>query len=272
MPYKHEQSEFTAERKAAVIVIVLFLNLILISSQIILKNRQSMLANIIANSVTPFQIAFQKSSDFVVHEFQRYVFLKHIFKRYQTLKQECMEAKHQNYLLKTELRRLQATRQAQEREKANDFVLVNCISVDPNFPFNSIIVDRGARAGITENMTAVNLEGELVGRTVNPISRFSATIRLITSSIGGVGGYIETNLLEGFLSGHDDPLCSFKYLITNKPVHKGDLVITSGTDLIFRPYIPVGRVVEIEKDVLMAKIWVKPFFVERSIKQLVLLR
>jgi cell shape-determining protein MreC len=78
--------------------------------------------------------------------------------------------------------------------------------------------------------------------------------------------------LEGFLAGHDDSLCSFKYLITNKPVHKGDLVITSGTDLIFRPYIPVGRVVEMEKDVLTPKIWVKPFFVEKSIKQLVLLR
>ena len=272
MPYNHGKSEFASERKAVVIVIILFLNLVLISSQIILKNSQSMLTNVIANSAAPFQIAFQKSSDFVIHEFQHYVFLKNVFRRYQALKQKYMEAKYQNYLLKTELRRFQAVRQVQEREKANDFILVNCISVDPNFPFHSVIVDRGTRAGITENMTAVNLEGELIGRTVSPISRSSATIRLITSSIGGAGAYIETNLLEGFLAGHDDPLCSFKYLITNKPVHKDDLVITSGTDLIFRPYIPVGRVVEIEKDVLTPKIWVKPFFVDKSIKQLVLLR
>jgi cell shape-determining protein MreC len=272
MPYNHGQSEFASERKAVVIAIILFLNLILISSQIILKSRQSLLANIIANSANPFQIAFQKSSDFVVHEFQHYVFLKNVFKRYQILKQKYTEAKYQNYLLKSDLRRLQAIRQVQERGKTDDFVLVNCISVDPNFPFHSVIVDRGSRSGIKENMTALNLEGELVGRTVSPVSPFSATVRLITSSVGGAGAYIETNLLEGFLSGHDDSLCSFKYLITNKPVHKGDLVITSGTDLIFRPYIPVGRVVEMEKDVLTPKIWVKPFFVERSIKQLVLLR
>lgn len=272
MPYNHGQPEFASERKAVLIVVILFVNLILISSQIILKNRQSMLADIIANSTTPFQIAFQKSSDFVVHEFQHYVFLKNTFKRYQTLKQKYLEAKNQNYLLKIELRQFQAIRQVRERGKTDDFMLVNCISVDPNFPFHSVIVDCGSRAGITENMTAVNLEGELIGRTVNPISRSSATIRLITSSLGGAGAYIETNLLEGFLAGHDDLLCSFKYLITNKPVHKGDLVITSGTDLIFRPYIPIGRVMGIEKDVLTPKIWVKPFFVEKSIKQLVLLR
>ena len=66
MPYNHAQSEFGSERKAFIVVSVLFLNLILVSSQIILKNRQSLLANAVANIVTPFQIVIQKTSDFII--------------------------------------------------------------------------------------------------------------------------------------------------------------------------------------------------------------
>ena len=151
-------------------------------------------------------------------------------------------------------------------------MLVECISVDPNFPFHAVVINHGTREGITENMTVLNLEGELVGRTVAPVSLSSATVRLITSSIGGAGAYIGTSRLEGFLSGHNAPLCSFRYLMENKTVFNGDIVITSGTDLLFRPYIPIGRVVNIEKDVLIPKIWMKPFFLDKPIKQLVLLR
>lgn len=272
MPYSHGQSEFGSERKAIIIVSILFLNLILISSQIILKNRQSLLANVIANAVTPFQIAFQKTSDFIIHEFRHYVFLKNTYKRYQTLKQKFTEVKYQNHLLKTDSHRLQALLQVREQGKVKNFLLVECISVDPNFPFHKVIIDHGTREGITENMTVLNLDGELIGRTVAPISISSATVRLITSSIGGVGAYIGTSLLEGFLSGHNAPRCSFRYLMENKTVLTGDVVITSGTDLLFRPYLPIGRIVGIEKDVVIPKIWVRPFFVDKPIKQLVLLR
>lgn len=272
MPYSHEPSEFGSERKAIIIVSVLFLNLILISSQIILKNRQSLLASVIANSVSPFQIAFQKTSDFVVHEFRHYIFLQNTYKRYQTLKRQYTEARYQNHVLKTEIRRLQALLQVREQRSMKNFFLVDCISVDQNFPYNTVIIGHGTREGIAENMTVLNLEGDLVGRTVDPISISSATVRLITSSIGGAGAYIGSGLLEGFLSGQDSPRCNFRYLMENKPVQNGDVVMTSGTDLLFRPYIPIGRVVEIEKDVLIPKIWVKPFFLDKPIKQLVLLR
>ena len=121
MPYNHAQTEFGSERKAFVVVFVLFLNLILISSQIILKNRQSLLANAVANAVTPFQIVIQKTSDFIIHEFRHYVFLKNTYKRYQTLKQKFTEVKYQNHLLKTDLHRLQALLQVREQGKVKKF-------------------------------------------------------------------------------------------------------------------------------------------------------
>jgi cell shape-determining protein MreC len=58
----------------------------------------------------------------------------------------------------------------------------------------------------------------------------------------------------------------------NAPVEIGDEVITSGTDEIFPPYLPVGKVVEIKKEYLTQKIWVKPYFVDKSIKQLIIIK
>jgi cell shape-determining protein MreC len=50
------------------------------------------------------------------------------------------------------------------------------------------------------------------------------------------------------------------------------VVITSGTDKIFPAQIPIGRVVGVKKEYLTQKIFVKPFFVEKSIKHLIIIK
>jgi len=71
MPYKPGKGELSAEKKSAVLVFILFVNLLLISSQIILKNQQSLLQTIVANLITPLQLTIQKSTDFVSSEWSR---------------------------------------------------------------------------------------------------------------------------------------------------------------------------------------------------------
>jgi hypothetical protein len=48
----------STEKKSAVLVMILFVDLLLISSQIILKNQQSLLQSAIANMVMPLQFTF----------------------------------------------------------------------------------------------------------------------------------------------------------------------------------------------------------------------
>jgi len=74
------------------------------------------------------------------------------------------------------------------------------------------------------------------------------------------------------LTGDNSAVCRFKYLLENKPVFKGDLIVTSGTDEIFPPDIPIGRVESIRKEYLLQDIDVKPFFIEKSIKQLIVVK
>jgi len=269
MRYNPGQSELSTEKKSAVLVLILFVNLILISSQIILKNRQSLLQAAIANMVMPLQITFQKSSDFVSAELDRYFFLRNIFKKYQLLKKQYLDLRIQVYALKSELRDLNVL--ARVKKNFNKFVLATVISVDVNFPFAQVMIDQGMRAGLAENDVVLNTDAELVGKIIKPLTAFSAQVRLITSSIGGTGAYIESNMLEGLLKGDNRAECSFQYLLANKAVRLGDTVITSGTDLIYPNYLPIGRVIKIDKDYLTQRIQVRPFFVDKPLKKLVVL-
>jgi rod shape-determining protein MreC len=269
MPYNPGKSELSSERKATVLVLILFINLILISSQIILKNKQSLLQTVIANMITPLQLTIQKSSDFISSELDRYFFLRNVFKKNQLLKKEQIDLKIENYFLKRQLRDLNVPLGA--LGKFDRFIMATVISVDVNFPYGSVMIDQGLHAGLAENDVVLNTDAELVGKIAKPLTAFSAAVRLITSSIGGTGAYIESNMLEGLIKGRDGPDCSFQYLLASKSVLLGANVITSGTDLIYPNYLSIGKVIKVEQDYLTQKILVRPFFVEKPLKKLVVL-
>ena len=138
-------------------------------------------------------------------------------------------------------------------------------------PTTALVIDKGMRAGLVENNVVLNRDGELVGRIVRPLTAFSAPVRLITSPVGGTGATIESNMLEGLLKGENRAECSFKYLLANKPVQLGDRVITSGTDMIYPSFLPIGRVTAIAKDYLTQTIIVRPYFIDKPLNKLVVL-
>lgn len=240
------------------------------STNIILKNEKSLFQNVISSFFSPFQVGFQKTIDFISHEIRHYIFLENMFRKYYDLKKKHRELKYENYLLRKKLLKSEFISKIGSKDK--NFIGAEVISVDNNFPFDSIFVNKGSNHGIKKNMIILNEDGELVGRIINPISFFSSKVRLITSPVGGVGAYIQKNNLEGLLIGNNNPICNFKYLIENVAVDIGDEVVTSGTDRIYPSQIPIGRVVGIKKEYLTQKVFVKPFFIEKSIKQLIIVK
>lgn len=265
-----DSRELTTERKLAILATVLFLHLVLTSTHVVLKDQRTLFQTVVGMIVSPFQIGFQKTVDFISHEFNHYVFLKDSFNKYHDIKKKYTRLKYENYLLKRQLTGHEFFHKG--LGKYHTFVKADVISIDRNFPLDSMMINRGGKDGILKGMIVLNGEGELVGKIVEPINPFSAKVRLITSSIGGVGAYVEKNKLEGLLTGGNSPACNFKYLIENKPVFKGDRIVTSGTDDIFPPYLPVGLVIAVHKEHLTQKVLVRPFFIERSIKQLIVIR
>lgn len=258
-----------SERKVAILAMVLFFHLIVVSTGVVLENERTLLHNIFATIASPFQIGFQKSVDWVSYQMRHYVFLKNSFTKYHKLKKEYTRLKRENYLLKEKIAQKEFLDEV--KKKRSQFINVAVISIDSNFPLGSIYVNKGTYHGIAKDMIVLNLENQLVGKVVEPVTLFSAKVRLITSARGGIGAYIEKNKLEGLLTGNNTRECNFKYLIENKPVANGDRVVTSGTDRIFPPYIPIGEVVAVKKEYLTQEVKVEPFFVRSTIKQLIVI-
>lgn len=262
--------EIPSERRHFVLVAILFLNLVLVSTHVVLKNQQTLFQSIIGFIVSPIQIVFQKTTDFVYSGVNHYLFLKNTYTNYQEIKRQYSRLKYENYILKKKL--LEQGNTDLLKDLYTNFIKADVISIDRNFPLSSVMINKGSNDGITRNMVVLNEESELVGRVVEPLSPFSANVRLITSSLGGVGAYVEKDRLEGLLTGTNTDICGFKYLVADKPVFINDRIVTSGTDEIFPPYVPIGIVMDVQKDYLIQKVSVRPFFIEKPIKQLFIIK
>ena len=99
MPYNPGKSELSAEKKSAVLVLILFVNLILISSQIVLKNKQSLLQTVIANMITPLQLTIPEISRLCFLRVEPLCFFKRCFSQISIrLKKTTLDLKIENYL------------------------------------------------------------------------------------------------------------------------------------------------------------------------------
>ena len=264
-----DREENRSQKRIIILTVILFLNLILISNSIVLKNERSLLQNALHSLVYPVQTIFSGASEFIADKLNAYVFLKDKHKDLMSLKKKQSVLKYENYLLKRQLKDLEFSRRA--AEKFGKLLNADIISIDSGFPFSGAIINRGYFSGIKRNMVVVNSDMDLVGKIAEPVSMFTSKVRFITNPTGGTGAYIEKNMLEGLVRGGNTGLCSFNYLIGNKPVEPGDIVVTSGTDRIFPPYLKIGEVVSVKKKILVQDVMIKPFFTSKPVKKLIIL-
>jgi len=155
--------KFPKERRVVVITAVLFLHLILVSTHIVLENQRTLLQNLVALVISPFQIGFQKTVDYISFEMKHYVLLKKSFERYNDLREKYVRLIRENYALKRKMidqdfvENLKSTR--------SEFIQADVISIDRNYPYGSLFIDKGSEDGIKKDMIVLNETGELVGKT-----------------------------------------------------------------------------------------------------------
>jgi len=257
-------------RRIWFLIIILFVNIILISSQIVLPNDKSLIHNVGIGIIAPFQKVLPRMAEFVVFQFNHYIFNRRYHRKYLQAQRQIDTLTRQKALLERKHLELEFSRIHADIPQES-YLRAEVILVDVDFPLNSVLIDQGYARGVRKNLAVISPEGHLVGKTVEPITMHTAKVRLITSSIGGVGAYIKTNRLEGFLTGENSPVCQFKYVIGNASVKFGEEVVTSGTDRIFPPFIPVGVVSSVQEDYLEKSISVDPFFIHHPIKYVLVL-
>jgi len=243
------------------------------SSNIVMKDKSTLLEYTIGSIISPFQIVINESADYIESKWKNYFFSKHIYKKYSENKKKIFFLKKENYLLHSKIEYLKSQLKT-DKIISNQFRVVTqtkIVSINNNFLHSSIIIDAGSNSKIKKNMVVVNEDLELVGNVTEVITSLTAKVRLITSKIGGVGAYILNEEMEGFLTGNNSDMCSFKYIIESKHVKLGDVILTSGTGGIFPERIKIGKVIKIEKEYLLQKIKIAPFFLKKPINKLIVI-
>jgi rod shape-determining protein MreC len=118
------------------------------------------------------------------------------------------------------------------------------IGRDANHLFQTVIINRGSRHGVSKDQPVVDSEG-LVGRVI-VVSPISSRVLLMTDERHGAGAIIGATLTDrhlGVVRGEDRQKgARFQFLTPPQLIENGEKVVTSGQDGIYPPGLLIGRV------------------------------
>lgn len=109
---------------------------------------------------------------------------------------------------------------------------------------NTLLMDKGIRDGVAKDMCAVTPKG-LAGKIFNVTDSYS-NLLLITDINFSAAVRTQESRREGIISGSGTKKCILKYMPYEEEIKTGDVVVTSGLDLLFPPGIPVGYVSRVD--------------------------
>lgn len=152
---------------------------------------------------------------------------------------------------------------AYKEDKADNYelLLAGVISREPNSWYKSIVIDRGSRHGVQNNMPVVTSDG-LVGMVIG-VTANTAEVLLILDAEGAVGARIlENRYAPGVVTGtgRSDYL-QMIHLPHDIPIENGHTVITSGLGGLYPRGIRIGTVAEVKLEAggLIKNALIEPF-------------
>jgi rod shape-determining protein MreC len=270
-------SRFLKEHKKAIVFSgLMFVQAALLSLQIPLNQKPSLLERAAFAVLAPIQRGFQIIVRGAGGFWERHVDLRRVEARNRALSEELFLLRQENLLLRNGLRRLENQQDVSEflRGLGRAFLPAGVIGVDAVNPYKSIIIDRGARHGLRNFMPVVDGRGRLVGRIIEPISDGEAVVQLITDDNSAVSVAGVLHPVPGLFSGDARTGRGWlKYIeASDRALAVSEALITTGFDKVFPPGLPVGTIISIQTDgSLFKKILVQPAFDFRELSTVAVL-
>lgn len=126
-----------------------------------------------------------------------------------------------------------------ERPGTREVAMANIIASDSSDWRRTLVVDRGAAAGVRVGDVAV-WYGALAGR-VTEVGPKCSRIRLLTDPAARVAVRSARTRVHGVLFGRGEGRCRLRYVGYDRDIAKEDVLVTAGTDGAFPPDYLVGR-------------------------------
>lgn len=146
---------------------------------------------------------------------------------------------------------------AQRYQHQGSLILAQCIVKESTPDQQVVIVDKGARHGVTTSMVAV-YKNMLLGR-VSEVQDWHSKITLITDRLCKIAAYCVNTRAAGIAEGANKPdELQLSYISHLSSVYEGDEVLSSGQGLIFPRGFALGTIIHCELDGLYHKVVIKP--------------
>jgi rod shape-determining protein MreC len=243
---------------------LLFLHLILISLQVPKGNEPTYFERGIFALFSPIQHGVGSFFGGLKNFWGDYFYLRDVRRQNQELRSENFLLRQENQVLSNLVLKFRNEQEITDLlgSLSRSVLVASVIGLDSSQIYKSVVLSKGSRDGVKNDMVVLDRRGYLVGRVINPISLKQARVQLITDDESGVGVLTERFKVVGVLSGDGGGRCLMKYVLkTNREVASGEQLITSGFDGIYPSGLPVGRIVSVSEDSsLFKKILVVPYF------------
>jgi rod shape-determining protein MreC len=226
-------------------ILFVFIALFLLSSNLKRTRSWSPAEEVVVELVAPLQKALHKTVDGVGRIWDKYFGLVRVYDENRRLHSELHALRMENAKYREMLAthyRLQELLQFKERTNW-PIMAAQVIGRDPTGWFKSVIIDKGAKAGLAVNMPVVSSPG-VVGRLVS-VSPNYAKVLLIIDQNSAVDCLNQATRDQGILKGASSKVCNLDYVLKTSRMTPGDTIITSGLGGVFPKGLPVGEVVRV---------------------------
>ena len=195
--------------------------------------RTSFIASIPGNSIT--SVSTKVQNYFEVYE--QYEIAKSKLQQLENQKNQINYLKIENDKLKKVI---------DDTDIYNYESITTKVLVDKKSPFlKSVILNKGFNSGFKRGMPV--LDGPYFVGRITEVNYLSSRALLINDLNSKISVVIEPLGYQAIMSGNGEKTALLEFLPKNHQLEVGGLVYTSGTDGIFFPGIPIGRVELIEK-------------------------
>ena len=242
------------------------LHILLISIQVPRGAEKSAFERSVFFVFSPVQRAVTGTVRAVGAAWRNYVDLRGVRARNGELKREVFFLNQEVRFLKDRLALFRS--EVELRENLASFrdglIPARVIGLDSANPYQTLVLDKGSLDGVRKDMAVCDRFGNLVGRTIEPVSLKESMVQLITDKESSVSVVSAVDRVMGSVTGRSAALCELRYVLASVTNGKeGEDLLTTGYDKIYPSGLRVGVITELKADEaspLFRKITVRPHF------------
>jgi len=246
-------------RHLALLLVVLFAQLLLLAYQIKPQNDVRLIRLWAATLVTPVEKGLHFVVDSARALWEAYIGLYGAERENRQLRAELEQVRlrlHELQARAAEADRLAAMLELKQNYPKVPLLAAEVIGASPAPGARTFFVDHGRNHGVKRNMAVLTPLG-IVGKIIHVYPN-SAQVLLITDRESGVGAMLAETHVQGVVKGTGQNLCRLEYISKEEAVAVGMRVLTSGQDLLYPKGFPIGTIVSIEPGEYFHEILVEP--------------